>query len=95
LLLVELNPGGILAWIVIGILAGAIAGRIVQGRGLGCITDLVVGVIGAFIGGYLVSLVAPGNQYGFLGTLLVAVLGAVVLLAFVRLVAGSRARRPG
>lgn len=89
-LAVALNPGGWLAWIVVGIVAGAIAGRIVQGRGLGCIADLVVGVIGAFLGGFLVGLVVPDTNVGFFGTIVVAVLGAVVLLAVLRLITGGR-----
>lgn len=80
-----LNPGGWLAWLVIGLLAGAIAGRIVRGRGYGCLLDIFIGVLGAFIGGAVVSLFLPENTYGFIGTLIVATLGAIVLLAFVRL----------
>jgi uncharacterized membrane protein YeaQ/YmgE (transglycosylase-associated protein family) len=85
---VVLVPGGILGWIVIGLLAGAIASRLVRGRGLGCLMDLVVGVVGAFIGGFVLSLFVPNTQiYGFIGSLLVAILGAVILLAAVRLIA--------
>jgi len=84
-----LNPGGWLAWLVIGLLAGAIAGRVVRGRGYGCLLDVVIGVLGAFIGGAVVSLFVPENTYGFIGTLLVATLGAIILLAFVRLLSPS------
>ncbi|HZU18972.1 MAG TPA: GlsB/YeaQ/YmgE family stress response membrane protein [Candidatus Dormibacteraeota bacterium] len=88
---VLLSPGGVLAWIVIGLVAGAVAGRLVRGRGLGCLMDLVVGVLGAFIGGFLLSLFLPGGtSLGFLGSLVVATLGAVILLAFVRLVSRGR-----
>jgi uncharacterized membrane protein YeaQ/YmgE (transglycosylase-associated protein family) len=83
---VLLDPGGVLAWIVIGLVAGAVAARLVRGRGLGCMMDLAVGVLGAFIGGFLVSLLVPGiPAFGFLGTLVVATLGAVLLLTFLRL----------
>src|ERR1700704_6175874 len=93
---VALTPGGLISWISVGLLAGFIARRLVRGRGLGCLLDIVVGVVGAFIGGFLVSLfVSPGTTFGFFGSLLVAILGAVVLLAFIRLVGGSsRPRRP-
>ena len=84
-----LNPGGWLAWLVIGLLAGAIAGRVVRGRGYGCLLDVVIGVLGAFIGGAVVSLFVPENTYGFIGTLLVATLGAIILLAIVRLLSPS------
>ena len=85
-----LNPGGFLAWLVIGLLAGAIAGRVVRGRGYGCLMDIVIGVLGAFIGGLVVSLFVPENTFGFAGTLIVATLGAITLLAFVRLLSPSR-----
>lgn len=82
---VVLEPGGIVAWLVVGLLAGAIAGRIVGGRGLGCLMDIVLGVIGAFVGGFVVSLFLPhATVYGFWGSLVVAVLGATLLLAVVR-----------
>ena len=88
---VDLQPGGFIAWLVIGLLAGAIAGRLVRGRGYGCLVDVVVGILGAVIGGFLVGLVLPVSQaYGFIGSLLVAILGAVVLLAFIRLLSPSR-----
>lgn len=89
-LAVELQPGGIIAWILVGLIAGAIAGRLVRGHGLGCLVDIVVGILGAFIGGFLVGLVFPVTQaFGFFGSLLVAILGAVVLLALIRLLAPS------
>ena len=93
---VALNPGGFLSWIIVGLIAGAIAGRLVRGRGLGCLLDIVVGVVGAFIGGFVVSLfVQGGTTYGFFGSLLVAILGAVILLALIRLVSpSSRPQRP-
>jgi uncharacterized membrane protein YeaQ/YmgE (transglycosylase-associated protein family) len=54
-----------------------------------------VGVVGAFIGGLVVSLfVSPGTTFGFFGSLVVAILGAVILLAIVRLVTPSRPRHP-
>ena len=88
---VVLDPGGWLSWIIVGLIAGAVAGRLVRGRGLGCLMDIVVGIVGAFVGGFVVSLfVAPGASFGFFGSLLVAILGAVVLLALIRLVTPSR-----
>jgi len=86
----HLEPGGLIAWIVVGLLAGAIASRVVAGRGFGCLADIVVGVIGAFVGGFLVSLVMPSSTVGFLGSLVVAVFGAAVFLALLKVLAGGR-----
>jgi uncharacterized membrane protein YeaQ/YmgE (transglycosylase-associated protein family) len=87
---VALEPGGWFAWVVVGLLAGAIAGTLVRGRGYGCLVDIVVGIIGAFIGGIVVGVFLPGTAVGFVGTLVVAVLGAVLLLAVIRLVSPRR-----
>lgn len=88
---VALEPGGWFAWLVVGLLAGAIAGTLVRGRGYGCLVDIVVGIIGAFIGGIVVGFFLPGTPFGFLGTLVVAVLGAVLLLTVLRLLSPGRA----
>jgi uncharacterized membrane protein YeaQ/YmgE (transglycosylase-associated protein family) len=82
---------GLIGWIVVGLIAGAIASRIVAGRGFGCLVDIVVGVIGAFVGGFLVSqFIHTSTAYGFFGSLLVAVIGATVFLAVLKLLAGGR-----
>src|SRR6266700_376179 len=59
-----LNPGGIIAWLVIGVLAGWLAGVIMPGRGFGLIGDLVVGLIGAFLGGLLMDVLTPNADFG-------------------------------
>lgn len=87
---VALEPGGWFAWLVVGLLAGAIAGTLVRGRGYGCLVDIVVGIIGAFVGGIVVGFFLPGTAVGFVGTLIVAVLGAVLLLAVLRLLSPGR-----
>ena len=85
-----LNPPGVIAWILIGLIAGAIAGRVVRGRGYGCLLDVVVGIIGAFLGGLILGFfVRPGTTYGFLGSLLVALLGSIALLLVLRLLTGG------
>lgn len=87
----SLQPGSWLAWIVIGLIAGAIASRVVAGRGFGCITDIVVGVAGAIIGGFLLStLFGASGTFGFWGSLIVAFIGAAALLAVLKLVSGGR-----
>ena len=76
---------------MVGHSAGAIAARVVAGRGFGCVADIVVGVAGALIGGFLLSALfgATGNV-GFWGSLVVAFIGAAVLLAALKLVSGGR-----
>ncbi len=85
-----LNPGGIIAWIVIGLLAGWLAGIIMPGHGFGLIGDLVVGLVGAFLGGLIVSLVSPGTTFGFWGSLVIALIGACVLVAILHAVTRNR-----
>jgi uncharacterized membrane protein YeaQ/YmgE (transglycosylase-associated protein family) len=86
------DPGNIVAWIIVGLIAGALAGRVVEGRGLGCLGDIIVGVVGAFVGAFIVGQlgIVHSGSLGFLETLVVAFIGAVILLALIRLVAGSR-----
>jgi uncharacterized membrane protein YeaQ/YmgE (transglycosylase-associated protein family) len=88
---IALEPGGWLAWLVVGLLAGAVAGTLVRGRGYGCLVDVVVGIVGAFVGGLVVGFFLPGTTAGFFGTLLVAILGAVLLLALLRVLSPGRA----
>lgn len=92
---VSLNPGGVVSWIVAGLIAGWLAGLLVRGRGYGCLGDIVLGVIGAFVGGYIISLL-PLNlsgQYHFFGTIVIAFFGALILAALGRLIGGSRKPR--
>ncbi len=87
----ELAPGGIIAWLIVGLIAGWAAGHISRGHGFGLLGDLIVGLIGALIGGFLVSLFVHGSV-GFLGSIIVAIIGAVILLAVLRMFGGGRIR---
>jgi uncharacterized membrane protein YeaQ/YmgE (transglycosylase-associated protein family) len=72
---------GILAWIVLGLIAGWIASKIMHGQGSGLLMNLVLGVVGAFVGGLLISVVGGVGVTGFnLWSLMVSVLGAVIVL---------------
>ena len=84
-----LSPGGIIAWLVVGLIAGWAAGKVSRGHGFGLIGDLVVGLIGALVGGLIAGLFIQGS-IGFIGSIIIAFLGAVVLLALLRLVSGNR-----
>jgi uncharacterized membrane protein YeaQ/YmgE (transglycosylase-associated protein family) len=87
----NLDPGSLIGWILVGLIAGAIAARVVAGRGFGCIADIVVGVAGALIGGFLLqTLFGASGTVGFWGSIVVAFIGAAVLLAVLKLVSGGR-----
>lgn len=88
----------LLFWLLIGGLVGWLAGLVVRSRSRGYIGDILVGMVGAFLGGVVLSLLLPG-EYTFssinLGNLLMALLGAIILLLIVRAVGwGTRGRRP-
>ena len=89
-----LMPGGIIAWIVIGLVAGWLAGIIMPGKGFGLIGDLVVGLVGAFLGGLIMDLLTPDANFGFWGSLLVALIGACILVAIIHAVTGRGTRVP-
>ena len=76
----------LLWFLVVGLVAGWLAGVLVKGGGFGVIGDLVVGVIGAFLGGWLFSTFGASAGGGLLGSIIVATVGAVVLLFIVRLI---------
>jgi len=72
--------------IIIGILAGWLAGKIMSGGGYGVIMDLVLGLIGGVLGGWIFEQLNVAGPSGFIGSLVVATIGAVVLVAIVHLV---------
>jgi uncharacterized membrane protein YeaQ/YmgE (transglycosylase-associated protein family) len=87
----NLDPGSWFAWIVVGLISGAVAARVVAGRGFGCIADIVVGVAGAIIGGFLLGAIFHmSGTVGFFGSIVVAFIGAAVLLAALKLLSGGR-----
>jgi len=77
---------GIIGWLIIGIVAGWLAGKIMRGGGFGLIGDLVVGVIGAVLGGYLFGALDIHIGDGLIGGLVTATVGAIVLLFLIRLI---------
>jgi uncharacterized membrane protein YeaQ/YmgE (transglycosylase-associated protein family) len=86
---------GILVWIIVGAIAGFVASKVLSGKGMGLLWDIVVGILGAFLGGWLASLVglpvSPGTFT--IGGLLSAFVGAVILLIIFRAVAGRGRQR--
>ena len=73
-------------FLIVGLIAGWLAGVLVKGGGFGLIGDLVVGVLGAFVGGWLFSTFGVAMGGGLFGSILVATIGAVVLLLIVRII---------
>jgi len=87
----NLEPGGLIAWLVVGLIAGWLAGQFMKGGGYGIIGDIVLGIIGAFIGGFIFSLLLPGTSVGLIGSIIVAFIGAVILIAIARALTRGRA----
>ena len=83
---------GIIAWIIIGIIAGWITGKLMKGSGFGAIVDMIVGLVGALIGGFLSSHLGFGGvgDHGLVMSIVIAVVGAVILTFLIRLVTGNR-----
>jgi uncharacterized membrane protein YeaQ/YmgE (transglycosylase-associated protein family) len=82
----------VLAWIVLGLIAGFIGSKIVNRRGEGLLLDIVLGVIGAFVGGFVFSLFGAAGVTGLnIYSLVVAVIGAVLVLVIYHAIFGRRA----
>ena len=90
-----LDPGTILLWAFIGLVAGFLASKVVTGRGKGVVADIVVGILGALAGGFLAQLLNIGFSipgHTTLTAIVIAFVGAVILLVIVRLVTGNGRR---
>jgi len=80
----------LLTWLIVGLVAGVLA-SFVMGGGYGIIGDIIIGIVGAFLGGWLFRTLGVGSPFGGLvGTIFVAFIGAVVLLFLLRLIRGRR-----
>ena len=83
----------ILTWLIVGLIAGVLASLVMGGTGYGLIGDIVIGIVGAFIGGWLFRTLGVAVPIsGIAGTILVAFVGAVVLLFLIRLIRRGSAR---
>jgi uncharacterized membrane protein YeaQ/YmgE (transglycosylase-associated protein family) len=82
---VTLSLSNVLWWLLVGLIAGFLASRVMRGGGYGLIGDIVVGLIGAFLGGWLAGLLGLGS-FGLIGTIVVAFIGACILLAILHAV---------
>lgn len=77
-------------WICVGLIAGWATGKLVKGSGFGTLADIVIGVVGALIGGFVMRTLGFAGSGGFVYTILVAILGAVILLWLERVISGNR-----
>ncbi|SRR5579883_228432 len=83
---------GLIGWLLIGLIAGFLAGKIMRGTGYGLLGDIVVGLVGALIGGWLTNLLVPDANLGLIMSIIVSIIGACILIAIVRFIAGGTRR---
>ena len=76
----------IIWFLIVGLVAGWLAGVLVKGGGYGLVGDMVVGILGALLGGYLFGSLGGAVGGGLLGSIVVATLGAVILIGILRLI---------
>ncbi len=86
---IALTPGGVISWLIVGLIAGWLAGLAMSGSGYGVIWDIILGLVGAFVGGWIFGLFVEG-QAGFIGSIIVAFIGACILIAISRAIAPRR-----
>ena len=77
---------GLIYWIIVGLIAGWLAGVVMKGGGYGVLADIVLGILGAVLGGWIFSMLGVGVGAGLVGGIIVAFVGAVVLVAITRAV---------
>jgi len=77
--------GNLLWWIIVGLIAGFLAGKVMKGGGYGVLIDIILGMLGAILGGWIFGLLGIGIGGGLIGSILVAFVGAVILIWITRL----------
>jgi uncharacterized membrane protein YeaQ/YmgE (transglycosylase-associated protein family) len=76
---------GFLAWILVGLIAGWLAGQLMKGGGYGILVDILLGIVGGCVGGWLFGLLGIWPGGGMIGSVIVAFVGAVILIGITRL----------
>ena len=76
---------GFLAWIVVGLIAGWLAGQVMKGGGYGILVDIILGIVGGLLGGWILGQLGIWPGGGMIGSIVVAFIGAVILVAITRL----------
>jgi uncharacterized membrane protein YeaQ/YmgE (transglycosylase-associated protein family) len=82
-------PRGIIGWLIVGLIAGWLAGKVSRGRGFGCIANILLGLVGAFLGGWIFTKLGLFGG-GLLFSIAAATLGAVIIVAIARLFASGK-----
>jgi uncharacterized membrane protein YeaQ/YmgE (transglycosylase-associated protein family) len=82
-------PQSVIAWVIIGLIAGWLAGKVSRGRGFGCIADIILGMVGAILGGWIFSKLSIQGG-GLLYSIAAATVGAVILVAVARIFSGGK-----
>ena len=77
---------GIVAWIIVGLIAGWAAGKVMKGGGYGVLMDIVLGILGGLFGGWLFGALGIWQGNGMVGSIIVAFIGAVILVGITRLI---------
>jgi len=75
---------GLLYWIIVGLVAGWLAGQVMKGGGYGVLVDIVLGILGGIVGGWIFGVLGIGAGSGLIGSIIVAFVGAVVLVGITR-----------
>jgi uncharacterized membrane protein YeaQ/YmgE (transglycosylase-associated protein family) len=81
----------LLWWILVGLVAGWITGKLMKGGGYGFFLDIILGIVGALVGGYIAGALGLSPQGGLIYTILIAICGAVLVVFVVRLITGRKA----
>ncbi len=81
-----MDGSSIIVWLIVGAIAGWLAGLVVQGGGFGLIGDIIVGIVGAFIAGYLFPTLGIHLGTGIVAAVIDAAIGAIILLLIIKLV---------
>ena len=77
---------GFIAWIVVGLIAGWLAGVVMKGGGYGILVDIILGILGGWLGGWIFGMLGIWPAGGMIGSIIVAFVGAVILVAITRLI---------
>jgi uncharacterized membrane protein YeaQ/YmgE (transglycosylase-associated protein family) len=82
-----------LGWIIVGLIAGFVASKVVNDRGEGCFLNIALGLVGAMVGGFLMQTLGGAREGGFLYSTLVAIIGAIIVLFLWHAITGRRTLR--